>query len=84
MRQFRSAFGRLGALLGVLGSAAALGGCVMAYHQENAGLRMVRPAAQTPALADYTRPNSDYPTVGGDILKDQDASFHDAPAQPVH
>ena len=80
MRRFKT----LPALLGALCGATALGGCVMAYHQENAALRMARPAAQTQALADYTKPNSDYPTVGGDILKDQDPTFHDAPAQPVH
>ena len=76
MRLFRMALALCGA--------AALSGCVMAYHQENAALRMVRPAAQTPALADYTKPNTDYPTVGGNILKDQDADFHDAPTQPIH
>lgn len=72
------------ALLSGLCGATALSGCVMASHQENAALRMVRPAAQTQALADYTRPNNDFPTVGGDILKDQDANFRDAPAQPLH
>ncbi len=62
----------------------ALSGCVMPYHEENAALRMVRPAAQTQALADYAAPNADYPTVGGDILKNQNADFKAAPATPVH
>ncbi|HEX7759690.1 MAG TPA: hypothetical protein VF459_09320 [Caulobacteraceae bacterium] len=64
--------------------AALLGGCVMPYHEENAALRMVRPAAQTRALADYAAPNNDYPTVGGDILKNQNADFKAAPATTVH
>jgi len=76
MRLFKAALGLCGAM--------ALSACVMSNHQENPALRMVRPAAQTQALADYTRPNPDYPTVGGNILKDQDADFHDAPAQPIH
>lgn len=76
MRLFKVGLGLCGAM--------ALSACVMHYHQENAALRMVRPAAQTQALADYTKPNNDYPTVGGNILKDQDADFHDAPAQPIH
>ncbi|MBS0409650.1 MAG: hypothetical protein JSR86_07025 [Proteobacteria bacterium] len=71
-------------LLALLAGAAALGGCVMPYHEENAALRMATPAAQCRALADYAAPNSDYPTVGGDILKNQNASFQAAPSQPTH
>jgi hypothetical protein len=63
---------------------AALSGCVMPYHEENAALRMARPVAQLRELADYAAPNTDYPTVGGDILKNQNADFQTAPAQPVH
>jgi len=48
--------------------ATSLGGCV-AYHQEVAALRMPRPTAEPPELAAYARPNPDYPTVGGNILK---------------
>jgi hypothetical protein len=48
--------------------AASLTACV-GYHQENAALRMVRPAAAPAELRAYAPPNSDYPSVGGDILK---------------
>ena len=69
MKSFKSTAG----LLAVLAGAAALGGCVLPYHEENAALRMARPAAQSRALAAYAAPNTDYPTVGGDILKNQAA-----------
>lgn len=52
----------------VLVVACGLGGCV-SYHQEVAALRMVRPNAEPARLAAYARPNADYPSVGGDILK---------------
>jgi hypothetical protein len=68
----------------ILAGASSLGACVMPYHEETAALRMARPAAQARSLAEQTAPNPDYPTVGGDILKDQDPNFRDAPAQPVH
>jgi hypothetical protein len=48
--------------------AATLSACVF-YHQERPALRMARPEAEPAALAAYTPPRSDYPTVGGDILK---------------
>ena len=48
--------------------AASLGGCAD-YHQENPALRMVRPAGPPADLTAYAPPNSDYPSVGGDILK---------------
>jgi len=72
------------ALMAGLAGAAALGGCVMPYHEENAALRMAPPAAQSRALADYAAPNADYPTIGGDILKNQNANFQAAPNQPTH
>ena len=59
---------RFGPALGAAMLAISLGGCV-AYHQEVAVLRMPRPAAEPPELAAYARPNPDYPTVGGDILR---------------
>ena len=71
-------------LILALALGAALGGCVMPYHEENAALRMARPAAQPRELADYAAPNTDYPTVGGNILKNQNADFRAAPEQPVH
>ena len=67
-----------------LALAAGLGACVLPYHQENAALRMVRPAAQEKALVDYAAPKTDYPTIGGDILKNQNADFSAAPETPVH
>jgi hypothetical protein len=45
-----------------------LGGCV-SDHQEVAALRMARPNALPPELAAYARPDADYPSVGGNILK---------------
>ena len=50
-------------LLGV-----SVGACTP-YHQERPALRMDRPAGQLPELNAYAAPHSDYPTVGGDILK---------------
>ena len=57
-----------------------LGGCV-AYHQENAALRMPRPQAEPRELTSYAAANDDYPSVGGDILKGTspiEASAYDA------
>ena len=71
-------------VLAALAGAVALAGCVMPYHEENAALRMATPAAQSRALANYAGPNNDYPTVGGDILKNQNANFQTAPNQPTH
>ena len=59
---------RLGHAFGAAMVAISLGGCV-AYHQEVAALRMPRPSAEPPELAAYARPNPDYPTVGGNILR---------------
>ena len=47
---------------------APLGGCI-SPHQEDAKLRMPWPAAVEPGLVAYAEPKTDYPTVGGDILK---------------
>jgi hypothetical protein len=44
-----------------------LGGCIH-YHQEVAALRMARPLPD-PELSAYARPDANYPTVGGDVLK---------------
>ena len=49
-------------------AAVGLGGCV-SYHQEVAALRMPRPTAHSAQLAAYAAPDTDYPSVGGDILK---------------
>jgi hypothetical protein len=60
---------RVWKILAAASLAAALGGCVLPYHEENPALVMVRPAAPPRELAVYAPPNNDYPTVGGDILK---------------
>jgi hypothetical protein len=53
---------------GVAFAALNLGGCTH-YHQEVAALRMARPATEPPELAAYARGDSNYPSVGGDILR---------------
>ncbi len=61
-------------------AAAGLGGCV-SYHQENAALRMPRPAVDSPELTAYASADPDYPSVGGDILKGtspREAAAYDA------
>ena len=55
-------------LVGAALAAAGLSSCVF-YHQERPALRMARPGSEPPALREYTAARSDYPTVGGDILK---------------
>jgi hypothetical protein len=47
---------------------ASLGACV-GPHQEVAALRMPLPSAASQGLAPYASPNTDYPSVGGNILK---------------
>jgi hypothetical protein len=49
------------------GLAAGAAACV--GHQETAALRMSRPAHEPADLTAYAKPNRDYPSVGGDILK---------------
>jgi hypothetical protein len=46
-----------------------LGGCV-AYRQESVALHMPRPGGAPSQLAAFAAPAKDYPSVGGDILKD--------------
>ena len=50
------------------GASASLGGCV-GPHQVVPALRMPRPAAESEQLDAYAPPNTDYPSVGGNILK---------------
>ncbi|HEY2179245.1 MAG TPA: hypothetical protein VGH15_11740 [Caulobacteraceae bacterium] len=45
------------------------GGCATRAYHENAALRAMRPQDPAPALTAYVAPQSDFPTIGGDILK---------------
>ena len=55
-------------VLVVAGAAAVLAACVP-YHQERPALRMARPEPALSELSAYAAARTDYPTVGGDILK---------------
>jgi hypothetical protein len=59
---------RLVRLTIVAALAASLAACVR-YHQEVAALRMPRPAHEPAELAAYAKPDPDFPSVGGDIMK---------------
>lgn len=51
-------------LLGV-----SLAGCITRTHVENAALTMPWPKPPSAELLAYAPPDTDYPSVGGDILK---------------
>jgi hypothetical protein len=51
----------------VIAGLVGLAGCV-GYHQVTA-VRMARPAHEPPELAAYAKPDPNYPSVGGDILR---------------
>jgi hypothetical protein len=51
----------------IVSLAASVAACV--GHHETAALRMQRPPHEPADLAAYAKPNPDYPSVGGDILK---------------
>ena len=55
-------------LILVLAAGAGLAGCYT-EHTENAARAMPFPQAQPAALLGYVKPNPDYPSIGGDILK---------------
>jgi hypothetical protein len=59
---------RLILIAGAVFAALNLAACVH-YHQEVAALRMARPTAEPAELSAYAKPDPNYPTVGGDILK---------------
>ena len=44
-------------------------GCVTRDFHENAALRAARPSLPPAELSNFVAPRTDYPTVGGDILK---------------
>jgi hypothetical protein len=52
-----------------LSAAVGLVACVAHTHQERVALRMAWPSPPPAALVAYAPPSSDYPSVGGDILK---------------
>jgi hypothetical protein len=49
--------------------ALAAAGCVARTHQENAARRSTWPADKAGALASVSRPDVDWPSVNGDILR---------------
>jgi len=56
-------------VLGAAALAVTLAGCVTRTHVENAALTMPWPKPPSAELLAFAPPDSDYPTVGGDILK---------------
>ncbi|HXU98978.1 MAG TPA: hypothetical protein VG166_00590 [Caulobacteraceae bacterium] len=53
----------------LIGLSLLAGGCVTRAYHENAALVAMRPQAPPPALSAYIAPQTDFPTIGGDILK---------------
>jgi hypothetical protein len=70
--------------LALVAAGAALSGCVvLPYHEENAALVAPRPSPPPAELAYFAKPDADYPTVGGDILKRVPEELGPASEAPV-